>query len=443
MKAATQFLENVKSKGIFEDPNFYSVRSDLYGSLALTGPGHGTDKAVLLGLMGETPETVDIKGMDKMLKKIKDTKKINLLGLNEYPFLEKEQLVLNKTRRLKYHTNGMKFTVLNKEFEPIYSEVYYSIGGGFIMSEEEMIKRDQEKDHVPQEKIKIKYKYRSMADLQQICKETDKSIMQVVLENEWPGEKKKKPQKDFSRLGESCKSAFTMAAPRKEFYQVPKAPKKSSKVVSITPFKNFKVGMQMEGMDWVNLYALAVSEQNAAGCRVVTAPTNGSCGIIPAVMHYYDKFLSHQFPGKIMDFMLASSAVGIVTKYNASISGAEGGCQGEVGTACAMAAAGLTAALGGTNLQIENAAEIGIEHNLGLTCDPVAGLVQIPCIERNTMGAIKAINAAKLALGNEEGSNRVSYDRVIKVMKNTGDDMRNKYKETALGGLAAEFEKDL
>lgn len=441
MKAARVFLQNLQKKGFLSNKEFYSVRADLYGSLALTGVGHGTDKAVLLGLMGETPEDVDTRHVDKTLAQLRESKKIKLLGKYDYPFVEREQLVLNKTRRLKFHSNGMKFTALNKDFEPIYSETYYSIGGGFIMSEEEIAKKDSE----VKENIKLPFVFGSAAQMLEICKNKNMTIAGLMLENE----KAWRPE-DETKLGllkvwgvmqqsvqEGCVSEGVLPGPLKLPRRAPglyrRLHSKSSSPLS----------QSMAEMDWVNLFALAVSEQNAAGGRVVSAPTNGAAGIIPAVLHYYDKFLSHKSPGKTLDFLLTAGAVGLLFKYGATISGAEGGCQGEVGVASAMAAAGLAAALGGTNEQCSIAAEIGMEHHLGLTCDPVAGLVQIPCIERNTMGAIKAINATKLALGNEEGKSMVSLDKVIAVMKQTGLDMKNKYKETAKGGLAAEFEKDL
>jgi len=327
---------------------------------------------------------------------------------------------------------------LNKNFEPIYSEVYYSIGGGFIITEEQA-----KGTNIPQESINIPYPYSTCAQLMEHCTNSKMTVPQLVLENE----KAWRPEADTVKhllkvwsvmqqcVIEGCTTEGVLPGPLKLNRRATKLYQKLHSKMNPYP-------MEMEAMDWVNLFALAVSEQNAAGGRVVSAPTNGSCGIIPAVLSYYDKFLSHKYPGKIIDFMLAAGAIGILFKYGATLSGAEGGCQGEIGTASAMAAAGLVAALGGTNKQIETAAEIGIEHHLGLTCDPVAGLVQIPCIERNTMGALKAINSAKLALHDDQGTSKVSLDRAIRVMKVTGEDMKTKYKETAKGGLAAEFEKD-
>jgi len=441
MKAARLFLTNLQKKGILTEKNFYSVRADLYGSLALTGAGHGTDKAVLLGLMGENPEDVDTRQVDKMLEKLRNTKKINLLGQFEFPFIEREQLIMNKSKRLKYHSNGMKFTALNHDFEPLYSETYYSIGGGFIVSDAEV----HGKTAQVQEEIKLKYPFSSTAEMQEICKKNNMTIAQLIMENEkaWRTEEQTKQGllKVWSVMQqcvhEGCISEGVLPGPLK-------LPRRAPNLYRQLHTKDHSpLGQSMAEMDWVNLFALAVSEQNAAGGRVVSAPTNGAAGIIPAVLHYYDRFLSHKSPGKVIDFLLTAGAVGILFKYGATLSGAEGGCQGEVGTASAMAAGGLCAALGGTNEQCAIAAEIGIEHHLGLTCDPVAGLVQIPCIERNTMGAIKAINSTKLALNNVDGRSMVSLDRAIKVMKVTGLDMKNKYKETAKGGLAAEFEKEL
>jgi len=441
MKAARAFLVNLQKKGYFTNPEFYTVRADLYGSLALTGAGHGTDMAVLLGLMGETPEEVDTNQVDKFLGRMRESKKINLLGQYAYPFIEREQLIMNKTKRLKYHSNGMKFTALNKEYEPIYSETYYSVGGGFIVSDEEVNSKIQ----TPAEKIKLPYSFTNTAQMLEICHQNNWTISQLMMENERAWRTEEETRTGMLKVWgvmqqcvqEGCVSEGVLPGPLKLARRAPSLYKQLHTKAS-TP-----LGQSMAEMDWVNLFALAVSEQNAAGKRVVTAPTNGAAGIVPAVLSYYDKFLSAKAPGKVLDFLMTAGAIGLLFKYGATLSGAEGGCQGEVGVASAMAAAGLTAALGGTNEQCTIAAEIGIEHHLGLTCDPVAGLVQIPCIERNTMGAIKAINATKLALRNEEGKSKVSLDRAIAVMKQTGLDMKNKYKETAKGGLAAEFEKDL
>jgi L-serine dehydratase len=295
------------------------------------------------------------------------------------------------------------------------------------------------------EKIKLPYLFGNAAQMVEICKNKNMTIAELMMENEkaWrsPEETRKGLLKVWGVMQQSvqegCISEGVLPGPLKLPRRAPSLYQRLH-TKATTP-----LGQSMAEMDWVNLFALAVSEQNAAGGRVVSAPTNGAAGIIPAVLHYYDKFLSEKYPGKVIDFLLTAGTIGLLFKYGATISGAEGGCQGEVGVASAMAAAGLTAALGGTNEQCTIAAEIGIEHHLGLTCDPVAGLVQIPCIERNTMGAIKAINATKLALGNEEGKSMVSLDRAIVVMKQTGLDMKNKYKETSKGGLAAEFEKEL
>jgi L-serine dehydratase len=441
MKAARLFLINAQKKGLFVDPKFYSVRADLYGSLALTGAGHGTDKAVILGLMGETPEDCDTKLVDKKMENLRSSKKISLLGQHTFPFLEREQLVMNKTRRLKYHSNGMKFTALNKDFEPMYAETYYSIGGGFIVSEEEAMSKSQ----IMEEKIKVPHQFINGKHMLEICQNNNWTIAELMMKNEIAWRSDEETNKGLLKVWsvmqqsvqEGCTSEGVLPGPLKLARRAPSLYK------ALHTKKSSILGESMAEMDWVNLFALAVSEQNAAGGRVVSAPTNGAAGIIPAVLSYYDKFLATRAPGKTLDFMLTAGAIGLLFKYGATISGAEGGCQGEVGVASAMAAAGLTAALGGTNEQCTIAAEIGIEHHLGLTCDPVAGLVQIPCIERNTMGAIKAINAAKLALRNEEGKSMVSLDRAITVMKKTGLDMKNKYKETSKGGLAAEFEMEL
>jgi len=441
MKAARLFALNLQKKGYFSNPAMHCVRADLYGSLALTGTGHGTDLAVLLGFMGETPEDVDTNQVDRHLSRLRESKKISLLGQYTYPFLEREQLIMNKTKRLKYHSNGMKFTALNKDYEPIYSETYYSVGGGFVVSDEEV----NSKTPIMEEAIKVPYAFKNGEEMLEACRKNKWTISELVMENEKAWRPEEETRKGLLKVWsvmqqcvqEGCVSEGVLPGPLKLARRAPSLYRQLH-TKSTSP-----LGQSMAEMDWVNLFALAVSEQNAAGKRVVTAPTNGAAGIVPAVLHYYDKFLSNKVPGKTLDFLLTAGAIGLLFKYGATISGAEGGCQGEVGVASAMAAAGLTAALGGTNEQCTIAAEIGIEHHLGLTCDPVAGLVQIPCIERNTMGAIKAINATKLALRNEEGKSKVSLDVAIAVMKQTGIDMKDKYKETSKGGLAAEFEKEL
>ena len=438
MKAAKTFLWKVKAKNFFDASKLKTIKTDLYGSLALTGQGHGTDKAIILGLMGETPDKVDTKTIDNKLKVLKETKRINLLGEFDAPFLEKDHLVYNKTKRLPFHTNGIKFTVLGLSNEELWKEIYYSVGGGFIVSEEETKLLEKERDS----EVKIPFNFKTGAELLEMCSQNKMTIAQLMMENEKTLRPENEIRERLMEIWSVMKECVQNGIKTEGILPGPlKLERRASKLYKTLSINNVLTN-PMHFLDWVNLWALAVCEENASGGRVVTAPTNGAAGIIPAVMHYYDKFHSSDHPDKYVDFLLTSAAIGILFKHGATISGAEGGCQGEVGTACSMAAAGLTAVLGGTVAQVENAAEIGMEHNLGLTCDPVAGLVQIPCIERNTMGSIKAINAATLAL-NGDGIHVVSLDSVIKVMKKTGDDMKSKYKETSKGGLASEIGKIL
>jgi L-serine dehydratase len=435
MKAAKQFMNNLKSKHLLSPEKISHIKTDLYGSLALTGQGHGTDKAVILGLMGDTPEKCDTQTVDSRLEKLRKSKKINLNGELETQFVEKEHLIFNKTKRLPFHTNGLKFTAVGHNNENLMHEIYYSVGGGFIVTEEET-KQGGKKDAV---EVKVPYPFATAAELLSICEKKRMRISEVMMENEKVWRSEKGVLDGINEIWEAMQECVRNGSKNEGFLPGPlKLERKASKLYKTLMTNPHAMSNPMFFMDWVNFFALAVCEENAAGGRVVTAPTNGAAGIIPAVLHYYDKFHKQQHPDKIAEFMLTSAAIGILYKLGATISGAEGGCQGEVGTACSMAAGGLVAALGGNMAQVANGAEIGMEHNLGLTCDPVGGLVQIPCIERNTMGTIKAINAATLAL-NQPGGGKVSLDSVIKVMKKTGDDMKSKYKETAKGGLATEI----
>lgn len=432
MKAARSFIFTLKQKGLFHPSKLSHIKTELFGSLALTGGGHGTDKAILLGLMGETPETVPIATIKARLDLLKTTQRLNLFNEFEIPFIAKDHMIFHRTKRLAYHTNGMRFLAFHDSRE-VARQIFYSIGGGFIKSEEEV---KAETCSPPSEKP-IPYPFKTAADLLSVCASNKMTISQVIFENEKVSYPENvihsKLQEIWSVMrqcvADGCKNDGLLPGSLKLKRRAPQ--------LYQTLLKGEDASDPMNPMDWVNVYALAASEENAAGGRIVTAPTNGAAGIIPAVLHYYDKFYSKQYPNQIENFLLTAAAIGMIIKDNATISGAEGGCQAEVGSACSMAAAGLTAALGGSIEQIESAAEIGLEHNLGLTCDPVDGLVQIPCIERNTMGAIKAINASALALGGD-GSHRITLDSVIKVMKETGSDMQTKYKETSEGGLALE-----
>ncbi|MBD8524998.1 L-serine ammonia-lyase [Pseudomarimonas arenosa] len=408
------------------------VRCELFGSLALTGRGHGTDKAVLLGLEGEQPDTIDPDGIEQTLTRIRTDKRIRLGGEHEIRFDEKRDLVFNKRQKLPFHSNGMRFFAFDEEGEQLASRDYYSVGGGFVVNHDEAAE-----DRIVADTTDVKYPFHSGDSLLQHCRDANISIAQLMRANEHSWRNDEQINEGLAQIWEVMQACVTRGI-RSEgslpggLHVARRAPALAAEL-SKRPEAAMKDPLTV--LDWVNLYALAVNEENAAGGRVVTAPTNGAAGIIPSVLHYYDRFCPNATLNGVFDFLLTAGAIGILYKENASISGAEVGCQGEVGVACSMAAAGLTAALGGSPSQIENAAEIGMEHNLGLTCDPIGGLVQIPCIERNAMGAVKAINASRMAMRGD-GKHKVSLDKVIKTMRDTGRDMQEKYKETSRGGLA-------
>ena len=408
------------------------VRAEVFGSLALTGRGHGTDKAVLMGLEGHWPNEIDPDLIPAALERIRAEKRIRLLGTHEIAFDEKHDLIMNKRQKLPFHTNGMRFTAYDAAGELIATRDYYSVGGGFVVNQDEAAE-----DRIVADTTELPFPFHSGDELLARAGESGMSIAAMMFANEqaW-----RTPDEILGGLRELWRAMQDCTARGiREGGTLPGG----LRVQRRAPLLHRDLSSRPEDamrdpltvLDWVNLYALAVNEENAAGGRVVTAPTNGAAGIIPAVLHYYDRFCPGATEQGVFDFLLTAAAVGILYKENASISGAEVGCQGEVGVACSMAAAGLTAALGGTPGQIENAAEIGMEHNLGLTCDPIGGLVQIPCIERNAMGAVKAINASRMALRGD-GKHKVSLDKVIKTMRDTGRDMQDKYKETSRGGLA-------
>ncbi|HEY8010933.1 MAG TPA: L-serine ammonia-lyase [Rudaea sp.] len=408
------------------------VRGELFGSLAHTGRGHGTDKAVLCGFEGEWPDKIDPDTIPARLKRIRADKKLNLLGKHEIAFDEKTDLVFNKRQKLPYHSNGMRFTAFDAGGEVLATRDYYSVGGGFVVNHDEAAE-----DKIVPDTTPLPYPFHSGDELLALCAAAGKTIAEVMLENEKVWRREAEIRTGLLTIWQAMQDCLARGV--RETGVLPgglkvqrRAPSMSSELRN-RPEQSLRDPLTI--LDWVNLYALAVNEENAAGGRVVTAPTNGAAGIMPAVMHYYDRFVPGANEKGILDFMLTAGAIGILYKENASISGAEVGCQGEVGVACSMAAGGLTAALGGSIYQIENAAEIGMEHNLGLTCDPIGGLVQIPCIERNAMGSVKAINAQRMAMRGD-GKHRVSLDKVIKTMRDTGRDMQDKYKETSRGGLA-------
>lgn len=406
---------------------------DLYGSLALTGKGHGTDRAVLLGLSGHTPEGINPDAVPEIVKEIRINKAINLLNQRPLSFKESTDLIFHPDKVLPYHPNGMRFSAFNKEEKLLFEKTYYSVGGGFIMEHTETINDSKlgDSSHT------LPFPFKTATELMNQCKQHHFTIQALMVENE-------KSWRPFSEIYPGILNIWKVMqhCVQRGCQQDGILPgglnvkrRASTLKKQLEEKKEKGENSPAEVMQWVSMWALAVNEENAAGGQVVTAPTNGAAGVIPAVLHYYTHFYPHANEEGIITFFLVSGAIGILYKEGASISAAEMGCMGEVGVACSMAAAGLTAALGGTIDQIENAAEIGMEHNLGLTCDPIMGLVQIPCIERNTMGAIKAINAALLALAGD-GSHRVSLDQVIATMRQTGHDMKTIYKETAQGGLA-------
>jgi L-serine dehydratase len=431
MRAAARFVEHhLAEAGRLGD--VARVRAEVFGSLALTGRGHGTDKAVLMGLEGHWPNRIDPDVIPAALERIRGSKSIRLHGQREIAFNEKSDLVMNKRQKLPFHTNGMRFIAYDANGAEVASRDYYSVGGGFVVNQDEAAE-----DRIVADTTPVAHPFASGDELLARCAASGLSIAQLMLENERAWRSDDEVIAGLRELWTAMQDCVARGI--RETGTLPGGLHVSRRAPSLHAELSGKPEAAMRDpltvLDWVNLYALAVNEENAAGGRVVTAPTNGAAGIIPAVLHYYDRFCAGASEKGVFEFLLTASAVGILYKENASISGAEVGCQGEVGVACSMAAAGLTAALGGTPGQVENAAEIGMEHNLGLTCDPIGGLVQIPCIERNAMGAVKAINASRMALRGD-GKHKVSLDKVIKTMRDTGRDMQDKYKETSRGGLA-------
>ena len=434
MRAAKMFVEYLDKHDCLSQTTRLSAQ--LYGSLGLTGVGHGTDKGVLLGLMGYAPESVPMDEIQARLDEVALDQRIRLLGRHDVAFQFKRDLIMHKRQALAEHPNGMKFTAYDANDNVLCEKKYLSVGGGFVASV------DMDPSPVLTAYEEVKYPFHSAKELLELCQKNQLSIAQLMFENEktWHSADDISAKLDhiWQVMQECVARGCGINNPDAHGYLAGGLNvKRRAGELCQQLTKNAERGLSdpLTVMDWVNLYAVAVNEENASGGRVVTAPTNGAAGIVPAVMHYYDRFVPNANAQGIRDFLLTAGAIGILYKLNASISGAEVGCQGEVGVACSMAAGGLAAALGGTCEQIENAAEIGMEHNLGLTCDPIGGLVQIPCIERNAMGAVKAVNAARMALRGD-GTHHVSLDMVIKTMRDTGADMKNKYKETSKGGLA-------
>ena len=427
MTAARMFAVSLRDDGVLS--GIHRLQVILYGSLGLTGKGHGSDKAILLGLEGELPATVDVDAIPERLDVIAASKAICLLGEHEIPFTVAADLEFNRKKSLSQHPNGMRFTAYDSSGTPLSERVYYSVGGGFVA--------DESGAGIKQDDTAVPYPFSTSAQLLGHTAATGLPISGVMLANE------KAFGRSATEITEGLSGIWRVMCDCVERgcrtdgilpggLKVPRRAPRLHRQLTSSPAEN---GDPLQAMDWVTLFALAVNEENAAGGRVVTAPTNGAAGIIPAVLHFYMKFVPGADEAGVARFLLTAAAIGLLFKEGASISGAEVGCQGEVGSACSMAAGALTEILGGTPEQVENAAEIGIEHNLGLTCDPIGGLVQVPCIERNAMGSVKAINASRIALRGD-GRHFVSLDKAIRTMRATGLDMHKKYKETSRGGLA-------
>ncbi|MCX4905244.1 L-serine ammonia-lyase [Streptomyces sp. NBC_00878] len=426
MRAARIFARRLRNEDVL--PSVTSIRAELYGSLGATGHGHGTPKAVLLGLEGASPRTVDVEGADDRVERIKSSGRIALLGDQEIGFSFDDDLILHRRKTLPYHANGMTLWAYDASGAELLSKTYYSVGGGFVVDEDAV-----GADRIKLDDTVLKYPFRTGDELLRLAKETGLSISALMLENERAWRTEDEIHDGLIAIWRVMQACVSRGMSREGI--LPGGLRVRRRAAMSARQLRAEGDPLAHAMEWITLYAMAVNEENAAGGRVVTAPTNGAAGIIPAVLHYYINFVPGADEEGVVRFLLAAGAIGMLFKENASISGAEVGCQGEVGSACSMAAGALAEVLGGSPEQVENAAEIGMEHNLGLTCDPVGGLVQIPCIERNGMAAVKAVTAAKMAMRGD-GSHKVSLDKVIKTMKETGADMSVKYKETARGGLA-------
>ena len=430
MRAANRFVVSLADKVGLDAVEKVSV--ELFGSLGATGKGHGSDIAVLLGLESATAETIDPDQVPIRVGGITANKQLSLGGKKSIQFDPAVDLTLHSGKTLELHSNGMTYSAFSSAGELLLSETYFSIGGGFVMSEAEMIEPEMVEDLPPQP-----YPFDTAAELLSLCEEHKLSISDLMLENEKAWRSEEEIRDGLLTIWEAMRNCVSRGCEQTGTLPGGLGVKRRAADLyeSLCSRPEANLSDPLSVMDWVNLYALAVNEENAAGGKVVTAPTNGAAGIIPAIMHYYDRFVPGANEDGIVRFLLTAGGIGMLFKKNASISGAEVGCQGEVGSACSMAAAGLAEVSGASPEQVENAAEIAMEHNLGLTCDPIGGLVQVPCIERNAMASIKAINASRLAIrGN--GTHLVSLDKVIQTMRDTGADMQTKYKETSLGGLA-------
>jgi L-serine dehydratase len=442
MRAARTFLLALDACNLLAST--VEVRTDLYGSLALTGTGHGTDRAVILGLLGEEASTLDPDTIDSKLEAIHLSSTLSLLGRHTIPYRAEQHIVFHRDQMTPpgaqtQHPNGIRFTACDLTGKPLFSATYFSIGGGFIIED------GADVNAAPVVTTRsLPYPFRSAAELLEMAKRDNRRIDQVMMRNECArrgdtpdaGNSVRRDILHIWDVMQSCvKRGLATDGILPGGLRVRRRAKRLAARLQQQEAAGKGTGDPLAPLDWVTIYAMAVNEENAAGSRVVTAPTNGAAGVIPAVAHYYRNYIPGADEAGILRYFLTSAAIGILYKENASISGAEVGCQGEVGVACSMAAGGLAAAMGGTNAQVEHAAEIGMEHNLGMTCDPIGGLVQIPCIERNAMGAVKAVHACRMALA-EEDEHKVSLDQVIRTMYETGLDMQSRYKETSLAGLA-------
>lgn len=430
MRAAMEFATKLEQSSLVA--TVHRITIELYGSLGATGKGHGTDKAVMLGLEGEAPDLIDPAVIPARLETIRRTGQITLLNQWPISFDEKTDLLFHR-KVLPFHSNGMRFAAFDKLGAELLQKDYYSVGGGFVVTGDTAAA-----DRLTDDDTCLPYPFKSAAALLKLCATHNKPVSALMLNNEKAWRSEQDIRKDLLHIWQVMQDCVERGLHGEG--TLPGGMKVRRRAANLYQQLNGTIPRQTPGvpvgtLDWVNLFALAVSEENAAGGRVVTAPTNGAAGIIPAVLHYYWRFCEGANEDGVIRFLLTAAAIAILYKENASLSGAEVGCQGEVGVACSMAAGALAEVLGGTPQQVENAAEIGMEHNLGLTCDPIGGLVQVPCIERNAMGSVKAINAARIALRGD-GTHFVSLDKVIKTMRETGADMKTKYKETSRGGLA-------
>jgi len=430
MRAAALFVGALRERRLLERVQRLEVR--LYGSLSATGVGHGSDRAVIMGLMGEWPDQIDPAEIEPRIERVQRHAELLLDGRLPIAFdWQRDMLLLDEN--LPYHPNAMTLTAFAGDGSRLHDNTYYSVGGGFVIDAEQAASGQLDSDLTP-----LPYDFNSAEELLHLCREHGLRVSELMMANEKAWRSETEIRSGLMRLWQAMRDCVEQGLKHEGILpgglNVKRRAAKLHRSLQEMSKPNV-IGSTLSGMEWVNLFALAVNEENAAGGRMVTAPTNGAAGIIPAVLHYYVRFSPAVSEANVVDYLLAAAAIGILCKKNASISGAEVGCQGEVGSACAMAAAGLAEILGATPEQLENAAEIGLEHNLGLTCDPVGGLVQVPCIERNAIAAVKAINAAQMALRGD-GQHFISLDRVIRTMRDTGADMHYKYKETSRGGLA-------